>query len=48
MKKSRKTTVIFRINSNVKCQFKAWCAARNKTMTEVVEQMMVEKMRETK
>ncbi len=37
---SRKTTMLIEVPINVKCQFKAHCARRGKSMTEVLVEMM--------
>jgi len=44
-RKHNKTTTIFNLRTDVKCQFKAWCAERGRTMTKVVEEMMLEKIK---
>jgi len=44
-KNSNKTTTIFNLRTDIKCQFKAWCAERGKTMIEVLEKMILEKIK---
>lgn len=41
-----KTTTIFALQTDIKCQFKAYCAARGKTMIEILEEMMMLKIKE--
>ena len=41
-----KTKTIFDIQTDIKCQFKAYCATRGKTMIEVLEEMMLIKIKE--
>lgn len=40
-----KSTTIFNLRTDIKCQFKAYCAKRGKTMIKVVEEMMLEKIK---
>ena len=45
-KRKRHTILtIFNLDINIKCQFKAWCSERGKSMLEVVEEMMLEKIK---
>ena len=44
-KKYNKTTTIFHLRTDIKCQFKAWCAARGKSMVGVIEEMILEKLK---
>ena len=44
-KKSNKTTTIFNLRTDVKCQFKAYCAERGKTMVQVLEEIILERIR---
>lgn len=48
MKQKRRTAVLYITNlaADVKYQFKAYCAKRNKSMTAMIEEMMKEKIRE--
>ena len=40
-----KTNLLLKISAEVKRYFKAYCAKQGRTMTEVVEEMMKEKMK---
>jgi len=44
-KNSNKTTTIFNLRTEIKCLFKAYCAERGKTMIEVIEEMILEKIK---
>jgi hypothetical protein len=46
-RKKRKNTVttMLEIQMDIKCQFKAYCARRGKTMTETIEEMMLDKIK---
>lgn len=44
-RRKHKTKTFLELNTDIKCQFKAHCAQRGKTMTEVLEEMMLEKIR---
>ena len=47
-KKKNKTITIFELHTDIKCQFKAYCAARGRTMIEVLEEIMLEKINESR
>ena len=40
-----KTKTFLEFQTDIKCQFKAWCAERGKTMIEVLEEMMLGKIK---
>ena len=40
-----KIRTLFELQTDIKCQFKAYCAQRGKTMLEVLEKMMLEKIK---
>jgi len=47
MKKSdRDSQMLFRIDPELKRQFKAWCANRGKTIKEVATRMIIDTMKE--
>ena len=41
-----KTKTIFELQTDIKCQFKSYCAQRGKTMLEVLEEMILAKIKE--
>ena len=44
-KKLKRDKILYlKINSEVKAQFKSFCAKRQRSMTEVIEKMMLEKI----
>ena len=46
MKQRKATLFITNLAADLKCQFKAYCARRGKTMTEMITEMMKEKILE--
>lgn len=44
MEKRKATLFITNLAADLKCQFKAYCARREKSMTEVITEMMKEKI----
>jgi len=47
MEKHETSTLhIKRINAEIKRQFKAWCVRRGKSMRKVLEEMMLEKIKQ--
>ena len=41
-----RTPTLFVLQTDIKCQFKAYCAQRGKTMIQVIEEMMLSKIKE--